>query len=84
MLSDRTLYMLLWSDFCVCVCVWSAFIIGIFSEFTTLGELEHNTVKHRRDHRSCFEKLSSKHKPSCVSKGQCIVRETHESDRAIK
>ena len=51
-LSDRrTLYMLLWSDFvcvcvCVCVCVWSAFIIGVFSEFTTLGELEYNTVNH--------------------------------------
>lgn len=39
---------------CVCVCVWSTFIIGIFSEFTTLGELEYNTVKHRRDHRSCL------------------------------
>ena len=46
-LSDRrTLYMLLWSDFLFCVCVWSAFIIGVFSEFTTLGELEYNTVNH--------------------------------------
>ena len=30
-----------------------------------------------------FEKPSSKHKPSCVSKGQCVVRETHKSDRAV-
>ena len=37
--------MLLWSDL-VCVCVWSDYIIGIFSEFTTLGELEYNAGKH--------------------------------------
>ena len=39
--------MLLWSDFCVCVCVCVVcFYIGGFSEFTTLGELEYNTVNH--------------------------------------